>query len=61
MKNLAPARIHTQARQRTEMRLEVTLTNSVAGPTQPMRCHHLSHDASDCEPQQIIVGEGQFG
>ena len=57
-KDQAPARIHTKARQRTEMRLEVTLTGCVGGPKQVMRCRHLS-EFNENKPQQIIVGEGR--
>jgi len=53
-KDLAPARIQTKARQRTEMRLEVTLSGSVAGAKQLMKCRPVC----DTEPQQVIVREG---
>ena len=53
-KGLAPARFQTKARQRTEMRLEVVLTGSVAGPHQVMKCRPLSQ----CDPRQVIVAEG---
>ena len=56
-KDLAPATFQTQARQRTEMRLDVMLTGSVAGPKQVMKCRPLS-TSDDTEPQQVIVGEG---
>jgi len=59
-KDLAPAIVHTQARQRTEMRLEVMLSNSVAGAKQLMRCRPISDDENDGKPQQIIVGEGEY-
>ena len=52
-KNLAPARIQTKARQRIEMKLEVTLTGSVPGPKQVMRCRRASE-----QPQQVIITEG---
>jgi len=58
-KDLTPAVIQTKARQRTEMRLEVMLSNSVAGAKQVMRCRPILDDDNDTEPQQIIVGEGE--
>jgi len=58
-KDLIPAVICTKAHQRTEMRLDVMLSNSVAGGKQLMRCRPLLHDVNDNEPQQIIVGEGR--
>jgi len=64
VKDLAPAVIQTKARQQTEMRLEVMLSNSVAGSmpqSQLMRCQPVEHDVSDYESQQIIVGEGRYG
>ena len=59
VKDLAPAVIQTKAHQRTEVRLEVMLSNSVAGAKQLMRCRPLSHDVTGNEPQQVIVSEGQ--
>jgi len=59
VKDLAPAVIETKAHQRTEVRLEVMLSNSVAGAKQLMRCRPLSHDVTGNEPQQVIVSEGQ--
>jgi len=57
-KGLAPARFHTKARQRTEMRLEVLLSGCVGGPKQVMKCRPLAQVSGDMEPQQTIVGEG---
>ena len=56
--DLTPAHIHTRARQRTEMRLEVMLTGAVAGPKQVMKCRCLSPSEYDTEPQEVLVGEG---
>jgi len=53
-KGLAPARFQTKARQRTEMRLDVMLSGSVAGAEQVMKCRALSQ----CDPQQVIIAEG---